>query len=158
VRTVIDLRNRLSPLPPFDGDAWCVFLSVPVVLLPVVGGEDDGSGRPVYVRLFRDNEESYRQAFEMLADPGNLPLLYHCAGGRDRTGVMTALLLRLLGVDWQTVIEDFLLSGSGSAPVSDQDIADLLDDVEAQGGIEAYLRSAGVSEAVQAAIRRNLLE
>jgi protein-tyrosine phosphatase len=40
----------------------------------------------------------------------NLPLVHHCTGGRDRTGVGAMLILMTLGVPYETVKEDFLLS------------------------------------------------
>jgi protein-tyrosine phosphatase len=38
------------------------------------------------------------------------PVLWHCTAGKDRTGFAAAILLRLLGVDQQSVFEDYLLS------------------------------------------------
>ena len=46
-----------------------------------------------------------------LADPDGLPALFHCHAGKDRTGIGAALLLSVLGVDEQTVLDDFELSG-----------------------------------------------
>lgn len=43
---------------------------------------------------------------------GDVPLIVHCAAGKDRTGVAVALLLRSLGVPEQTVIEDYLLTNT----------------------------------------------
>ena len=158
IRLVVDFRNRLSPLPLFNGDAWCVFLSARTVVHPVgaVGGGDDGL--PPYVQMVRDSADSYRLTFEALAYEGNLPLLYHCAGGKDRTGIMTALLLTLLGVDRQSVIADYMLSNEVGACVAEGAVVDLLAEVERQGGIESYLERIGVSAAVQGSIRANLLE
>ncbi|MDD6439471.1 MAG: tyrosine-protein phosphatase, partial [Lachnospiraceae bacterium] len=41
---------------------------------------------------------------------GNVPVLFHCATGKDRTGVAAMILLLLLGVPEQTVLQDYLLS------------------------------------------------
>ncbi len=76
VRRVIDFRNRLAPSPLFGGDAFCVFEKAAVSLLPV-RSPDAGVQAPAYVRTVSDNVRSYRQAFELLADPANLPLLVH---------------------------------------------------------------------------------
>jgi protein-tyrosine phosphatase len=51
------------------------------------------------------------KVFHRLADPENIPLVFHCAGGRDRTGVCAALILLALGVPEETVIYDYCLSG-----------------------------------------------
>lgn len=41
---------------------------------------------------------------------GQTPLLFHCAAGKDRTGVGAALILSLLGIDDQQIIDDYLLT------------------------------------------------
>jgi protein-tyrosine phosphatase len=38
------------------------------------------------------------------------PLMFHCAAGKDRTGVAAALLLSLLGVGYEQIIDDYLLT------------------------------------------------
>lgn len=43
---------------------------------------------------------------------GDVPLVVHCAAGKDRTGVAVAVLLRALGVTEQTVMEDYLLTNA----------------------------------------------
>ncbi|MCB1687563.1 MAG: tyrosine-protein phosphatase [Halioglobus sp.] len=45
----------------------------------------------------------------LLENPGE-PTLFHCTAGKDRTGVAAALLLLMLGVDEQTVIDDYTIS------------------------------------------------
>ena len=42
-----------------------------------------------------------------LAAPGALPALVHCTAGKDRTGLVIALLLRLVGVDADTIAADY---------------------------------------------------
>jgi protein-tyrosine phosphatase len=47
--------------------------------------------------------------FECIASD-RVPLVVHCAAGKDRTGVAIAVLLAALGVDERTIIEDYLLT------------------------------------------------
>jgi len=58
--------------------------------------------------------DQYREMFaQLLAD--RAPLIVNCSGGKDRTGVASALLLSALGVPRETIIEDYLLSRPGAA-------------------------------------------
>jgi len=49
-----------------------------------------------------------------LAGPANLPMLIHCTGGKDRTGITIAVLLLALGVPLETVIADYTLTNLSS--------------------------------------------
>jgi protein-tyrosine phosphatase len=49
--------------------------------------------------------------FSAIAE-GDVPMIVHCAAGKDRTGIAVAVLLRSLGVPEQTVIEDYLLTNT----------------------------------------------
>ncbi|MDB6100960.1 MAG: protein tyrosine/serine phosphatase [Gammaproteobacteria bacterium] len=53
---------------------------------------------------------AYRMLFERLADPNNLPTVFHCTAGKDRTGWAQAVLLSILHVPRQTIVEDYLLT------------------------------------------------
>lgn len=52
----------------------------------------------------------YREFFRLLQDEDKLPLMYHCSAGKDRTGMATALILYALGVDDETIMDDYLAS------------------------------------------------
>jgi protein-tyrosine phosphatase len=56
-------------------------------------------------------QEQYRDFFRLLQDEQNLPLLFHCTAGKDRTGFASAMFLAALGVDRETIVADYLLSG-----------------------------------------------
>ena len=43
----------------------------------------------------------------LVADPANLPLVFHCTRGKDRTGVLAALILHICGVPRQTIVADY---------------------------------------------------
>jgi protein-tyrosine phosphatase len=74
-----------------------------------------------YVALPREQAPAIAALFSALAQ-GRLPLLFHCAVGKDRTGVAAALLLSVLGVSEEAIIEDYLLSNASA----DQIMARLL--------------------------------
>ena len=48
------------------------------------------------------------QAFATLAQPVNQPALFHCSAGKDRTGVLAATILDVLGVGREEIVEDYL--------------------------------------------------
>lgn len=58
----------------------------------------------------RDFQSQFREFFHILQDPANTPLLFHCSAGKDRTGFAAAMFLSALGVDRETIIEDYLMS------------------------------------------------
>lgn len=157
IRTVIDLRNRLSPLPLFGGDVACVHQNARVLLFPILisenGGPEDGYrlSVPEYAR-------SYTGVFEQLSVAGNYPILYHCAAGKDRTGIVSVLLLLMLGMDRETALADYHLSLEVYETLPTASMLRLLDDVDAAGGIGPYLEGIGVPATTQARIRDLLLE
>jgi protein-tyrosine phosphatase len=59
---------------------------------------------------------AFRQLFVELGEKNQLPSLYHCTTGKDRTGWASAALLTLLGVPEGKVYEDFLRSNEYILP------------------------------------------
>lgn len=55
----------------------------------------------------------FARYFQALADPGTGAVLIHCAAGKDRTGLLAALTLRLLDVDDDDIVADYLLTNAG---------------------------------------------
>jgi protein-tyrosine phosphatase len=66
----------------------------------------------IHRSLTRDSKESYTQLLRHLANPSNQPAVFHCSHGVHRTGTATALILTAIGVPWETVREDYLLSNT----------------------------------------------
>jgi protein-tyrosine phosphatase len=65
-----------------------------------------------FATVYRDR---YARLLHQLADPGNLPALFHCTAGKDRTGFGAAVELLALGVPEEAVRRDFMLSNVYSA-------------------------------------------
>lgn len=65
-----------------------------------------------YMEVAQDGMKEIRSALELVAKAAesNTPLTFHCASGKDRTGLLAALVLGLLGVPEPTIIEDFTLT------------------------------------------------
>jgi rhodanese-related sulfurtransferase len=156
VTTVVDLRNRVTPLPWCNGDVLGVQLAARVYGCPMSFAKPSDAD-DFYVRGVQDNAASLRRAFELLSQADG-PVLFHCAGGVDRAGVVSALLLRLLGVSRKDVLADFRLSEQIGGPAKTAAMNRLLDQVEQEGGIERYLQKIGVSPDCQSQLRQSLLE
>ena len=62
-----------------------------------------------YPKKLYSHRAIYRKMLLQLAK-GQLPLVFHCAAGKDRTGVAAALLLSLLGVSNEQIVQDYLLT------------------------------------------------
>lgn len=60
-----------------------------------------------YVLQIRDNGAQLLAAIELLAGESSLPAVVHCTAGKDRTGVLVALLLDLLGVEREQIVADY---------------------------------------------------
>jgi protein-tyrosine phosphatase len=67
-----------------------------------------------YVDLVREKGYGRRiiEALKIIAEEKNHPLVFHCAVGKDRTGLLAAVLLSALGVRDENIIEDYALSDS----------------------------------------------
>jgi protein-tyrosine phosphatase len=63
----------------------------------------------LYKKLPHEFRGAYRALFVHIAN-GDLPLVFNCTAGKDRTGVAAALVLTVLGVPRETVIDDYVLT------------------------------------------------
>jgi protein-tyrosine phosphatase len=64
-----------------------------------------------YAELAEDGVQELGRAIALIADAHAAPVVAHCAAGKDRTGVLVALVLRLLGVAETDVVADYALTG-----------------------------------------------
>ena len=68
-----------------------------------------------YLKMFERGAPALTEVFSLLVDPQRYPLVFHCAAGKDRTGIVAAVLLGLLGVDDETIVADYALSQANMA-------------------------------------------
>jgi len=61
-------------------------------------------------QLVLNQKSEYKKFFEDLMDGNKCPLMFHCTAGKDRAGFASALFLASLGVDKNTIKEDYLLT------------------------------------------------
>ncbi|WP_205324910.1 tyrosine-protein phosphatase [Glycomyces sp. YM15] len=80
-------------------------------------------------------------AFTAFAEAPPGPVLVHCHAGRDRTGILTAILLAVAGAAREDIVADYADTDGAEAKTM-QDLLDHFD--RAHGGVAAYLVEAGV--------------
>lgn len=188
IATVLDLRSTTElEVGRFPLD------SVPVAFfhLPIVEETMDprkyrlapGKLGERYEELARFGAPQIAAAIEIIADPASHPVVFHCTIGKDRTGVLAAVTLALLGVPDETIIDDYVLSGPAitalrarwrarnpevsrdldehpetfsAAPTNISWLFERLRDEH--GSIEGYAESTGIGPEVLARLRGTLLE
>jgi protein-tyrosine phosphatase len=168
VRTAVDLRGawETEDDPPRE-------LPIEIVHLPIDPRQAPLAWRwPSMVDAYRALLERFpRPLAEAVATIGrsDQAVVVHCMGGRDRTGLACGLLLRLVGVDLETIAADHAISDEMFAPTlrkwlasasdeeergrrtrvsvaADRTLAEVLGELEERvGSVEAYLLAAGVS-------------
>lgn len=130
--------------------------------------------------------EGFARAVRLAAAAQNLPLLFHCSAGKDRTGWLSAIVLTALGVDEATIREDYLRSNDVTESLQEVILAAMQArqpslDIEAvrpvlqvrpeyldaaygevdrmYGSVDGYLRSGlGLTDEIIEALRDELLE
>jgi protein-tyrosine phosphatase len=182
IRTIVDLRNdgELGT----DTDPRPAGLTT--VQLPLDGVEDTefwddwGRGRhgtPIYYGPFLDRfPRRTAGVLAAIAHAGPGGVLVHCGAGRDRTGIVSMLLLALAGVPGEDIAADHDLSTDRLPPLfalmgrADEGprIAEILAEanttareviLETLAGmdVEAYLRAGGLDDRDLAALRERLV-
>jgi protein-tyrosine phosphatase len=194
LRTVVDLRSQLE----LDDHGRIRHDGTPVVhhvpMVDVVGGpkrvverapgaepQSVGEG---YVAMVDEGRWAIGQAVSLLAEPGALPAVFHCTAGKDRTGILAAILLSALGVRDEDIVDDYMMTGESRAArnaylqAHEPDYYALLASLPAAvremqadaiptllawmragfGSVTEYLLASGVDERRLAALRTGLVD
>jgi protein-tyrosine phosphatase len=191
LRTVIDLRtpHELELRGTFPHDRVEVsFTHHPVIDTTWAIEEHlDKEAHEFLVWAYRDmlaqGSHRFARAIEQLAEPGALPAVFHCAAGKDRTGVLAALLLSALGVPRRIVLADYALTAGAMERMRDwalreypeaaaqmaetpsafmaalpEAMGEVLDEIDAEhGSVETYVRHIGVRPQTIDALADHLL-
>jgi protein-tyrosine phosphatase len=193
VRTVYDLRGE-AERAEFPGPVDSVHVPIagrpagaaappPPTEMSTVDGER--MLRDMYLGILEHSARGIGAVARAAADPDRRPVLFHCHGGKDRTGVVAMVLLLALGVDREAVLDDYEATrryrriehqqdslanilASGVSPEAAAGVlgaprwamADAVDAIDGTyGGIDAYLTGpAGVSAADLSALRTALID
>lgn len=174
VALVLDLRTaeeaRSSP------DALGAGATARYQRISLLGSEQiDLSALPdslgeMYVQSLVANKVQFRDVFAMIASQRDGAVLFHCTAGKDRTGMVAAILLSLAGVTREDIIHNYAVSAHylgqmtsqssqmadmlranpkiaalmGSPPEAMEQFLDALE--KSHGGARAYLRSIGLGD------------
>lgn len=187
--SLIDLRT--SAELSYEEDWICERLQLPHyrhVAIEVPSADDssrtgsviDAASGERYLRLLEYNVPSYVEALRILSDSSALPALFHCAAGKDRTGVLAALLLACLDVEEEAIVEDYFQSdtsirrtiaryrnhpfyGRSSSAAPDTYTMNrlamhrFLELMDGTSGILSWVRSNGLAESELRRLRRDMI-
>jgi protein-tyrosine phosphatase len=187
LRLVLDLRTPREI--DRDGPTPIAVAGVETVALNFIGasrelpetGDDTDPLLRNYLGYLDDQPANIVEAVRRLAAPDAGPALVHCAAGKDRTGVLVAMVLEVAGVERAAVVEDYALSSaqiealfqrwttaSGEPMPAAEDLrphhprAEVMEAVlerldTAHGGAAGWLVERGLDEAALARLRTRLI-
>jgi len=187
VGVVIDLRSQPEVAPAAWRDT-VRYYQFPLISGEKIGKEKFPDGIPAELgKLYLDNleegGEAVRATFGALAEhlSAGTPCVVHCAAGRDRTGVIVAVLLSLLGVTDEAIALDYSASNrnagqvqrklaqnplyangpvrAGRAPIAMPEVISVFLGLlrDTYGGAEGYAAQAGLDSALIKTLRAALL-
>lgn len=142
VRTVIDLRMQTERdadpprevpieslhLPAF-GD-WDETIEAEIDAVSAAQPDTPSKTAAVYLEFLERFRPNFARAVTAVANAPEGAVIVHCQGGKDRTGLIAAMLLRLAGVGIDAIAEDYALSEIHLAPRMDQWLAGAADEEE----------------------------
>lgn len=125
VRSVVDLRDTEE----VQRNGRAPFLQHPVRYfhVPILDGERRASQqaqeRPdfdmarLYLRMLRKGAQDFVKAMRTIAERSHEPVVFHCAAGKDRTGLLAAILLGAMGVSDDDIVGDYALTAGHMDPI-----------------------------------------
>jgi protein tyrosine/serine phosphatase len=192
VQTVVDLR--LPDEAEREGSALSGIRAVRYLSLPLSSAGNvrsdmvaDAAEMDIvghYVALLEGSAANIVTAARVFADELSRPVIFHCAAGKDRTGVLAAVVLDAAGVSRESIIADYALTGQrmkqirarllrlatyqdmqalsrgvkGAATADEESMAAFLDELDARYGDGAsYLTAHGLTAGELAALRSALV-
>lgn len=150
IDSIVDLRSleerEIAP-DLLDDRTGALFLANDYSFKPMWKELQGGKGENMYSGMEKFLAPQYRALFHRILSADG-PVVYHCSAGQDRTGVATALIYDVLGVDRETILADYHLSTELRRPqweMPDVDPADYPDNAIVQ--LYAAMRGDGVPKA-----------
>ena len=128
LRTVIDLRTHgeldRGRFPESLGATWHHLPLITSMWSERGFQADDGPVaflRDRYLEMLVEGRDQLPMAISLVADES--PTLFHCAAGKDRTGVLAAIILGLLDVSYDDIAADYHLSAAGMEAMTEWVVA-----------------------------------
>jgi protein-tyrosine phosphatase len=181
VQTVIDLRTQKE----VQNRGTFPIKQFPVNFhhLPMIDATWNDGETPEIEMLDRASDK-FADAIKLIAAQDVLPAVFHCAAGKDRTGVLAAFILSILGVPDEIISADYGKTVEGMqrliewAKVKQPELADAYANMPARfaasdpramtivldglntkhGSVQNFLREIGVDENTFATLRADLLD
>jgi protein-tyrosine phosphatase len=190
LRNVIDLRG-IGEVSKFThgplGSVGVRVTHIPIIdeTRPPPDGWEDARGKPLdalYLLMLDRFAERFVEVLRVIADEQAQPVVFHCAAGKDRTGLVAMLVLGLLGVDPDVIAVDYGLTNErmpvllerhqaraaagAIAEVAEQHFAvdavamrAVIEQTTTQyGSVEGYVSAHGLEPDAVASLRASLLE
>jgi protein-tyrosine phosphatase len=185
IRTVIDLRRSKElkeKKNPFADSGKVDYHNVCLINPAAPDGAQIRNLGELYIQVLENSKAELLRVFTLLADHSGHAALFHCAAGKDRTGIVAALLLDLAGVPHDTIAEDYALTAACIAPMMEElrserpsalpeelyerflgcdpvNMTDMLNHLANRyGNTEQYLISIGLSDAKVQALKDRFIE
>jgi protein-tyrosine phosphatase len=187
ISLVVDLRREheveATPLDALaDAGVTIVHVSLIDPAVPPLQTRDivDGTLADRYVSILGTSGEQFVSVVRMIADAANHPMVFQCAAGKDRTGLVAAIVLGLLDVRDPVITADYAATAAvidlllarfaarapgGEAPgprIMSAEAATMqtaLDWMRAEhGSVEGYARAHGLAEEELSALREGLVD
>jgi protein-tyrosine phosphatase len=192
VRTIVDLRTEdelaadaPAELPvevlhaPFMVDAPEIFAAAEAASSRATDVAD--ATREVYLIFLEGFRPNVANVIRTIAEAPEGAVLVHCAGGKDRTGLTVAFLLRMAGVGLEDIAADYALSEERLRPRHERWYAEAADEAELErlrritatpaaamvgvlqelerryGSVEGFLRAGRAPEDIGERVRARLL-
>ena len=180
VSRIVDLRRpgeSVEPHPFADDD---MYVNLPVEDPADVKNITSTMGA-LYLEMLDARPELFAAALTAIAEAPPGAVLVHCAAGKDRTGLVTALALTVAGAEADVVVADYAVTAERLEPYIEAELAKIEDERqrafwrrhqttpaefmtgvldhldEEYGGAEAYLRSGGMTDEQLSDLRERLV-
>lgn len=132
LKTVIDLRTKKEAEEKADLETdGITYLNMPILTESKAGVSHERKAHSLKsLKMFSPMEKLYTDMVSdeclenltnvlkkiLLLEENQFSVAFHCSAGKDRTGILSALILTFLGVDRETVMEEYLISNKATKP------------------------------------------